>query len=363
MEHSAVTLWMARAGRFGEREHFALAANLAVIGWDELPDLSACASRDALAGLLRQTYPAEKPRTLGSWLNQIWPVRDTMQNGDLVALPLKGRPAVAFGTVTGPYRRVPDANGAPVHSRPVQWHAQVPRAALDADMIFSLGAFMTVCRIGRNNAEERARALVDLYAPAAPHRGGADGGLRPDAAWRGAGLRGSGSLAGVASAEFEQRAALLIRQRVAQRFKGHDMAVLVAGVLASQGYKLRLSAPGVDGGVDIRAGGGPFGLDAPRLVVQVKSQDTPVDVHVLRELGGVMRQEGAEQGLLVGWGGFTQAVRQEAARDWFRLRLWDAADLVAAVGAHYRQLDARLQAALPLKQVWTLAPDAHADAA
>ena len=56
-----------------------------------------------------------------------------------------------------------------------------------------------------------------------------------------------------------------------------------------------VSPPGADGGVDILAGKGPLGFDPPRLVVQVKSQDAPVDVGVLRELQGVMHQFNADQ--------------------------------------------------------------------
>ena len=35
-----MAVWLVRAGRNGERESFALEENLAVIGFDDLPDLS-----------------------------------------------------------------------------------------------------------------------------------------------------------------------------------------------------------------------------------------------------------------------------------------------------------------------------------
>ena len=63
------------------------------------------------------------------------------------------------------------------------------------------------------------------------------------------------------------------------------------------------SPPGADGGVDILAGRGSLGLDAPRLCVQVKSQNSPSDVTVYRTLQGTMQTFKAEQGLLVCWGG------------------------------------------------------------
>jgi len=40
-----MAVWMVRAGRGGEREDVALREGLAVIGWDELPDLSTMTSR------------------------------------------------------------------------------------------------------------------------------------------------------------------------------------------------------------------------------------------------------------------------------------------------------------------------------
>ena len=50
-----MTLWLVRAGRFGEREQFAIEKNLAVIGWEDLPDLSKLGDRSELTDLLAYT--------------------------------------------------------------------------------------------------------------------------------------------------------------------------------------------------------------------------------------------------------------------------------------------------------------------
>jgi restriction system protein len=97
-----------------------------------------------------------------------------------------------------------------------------------------------------------------------------------------------------------------------------------------------------------------MGFDPPRLCVQVKSSDQPLDVHVLRELQGVMKRFGAQQGLLVSWGGFTRSVLNEARQQFFELRLWDAGNVIDELLQHYDQLPADLQAELPLKRIWTL---------
>ena len=68
----------------------------------------------------------------------------------------------------------------------------------------------------------------------------------------------------------------------------------------------------------------------------------------------------ADQGLLVGWGGFNHAVRAEAASDYFRLRLWDAEDVVRCVGEQYARLPPSVRTEIPLRQVWALSAEADA---
>jgi restriction system protein len=64
--------------------------------------------------------------------------------------------------------------------------------------------------------------------------------------------------------------------------------------------------------VDILARRGTFGLDGPKLCVQVKSSLAPADVTILRTLQGTMVNFKAEEGLLVCWGGFNNAALKEA---------------------------------------------------
>jgi restriction system protein len=310
---------------------------MAVIGWDDLPDLARIASREALEALLEQTYADEKRNTLRNWTNQIWSFIAGIQVGDLITLPLKTRPTVAMGEVTGPYQYRPDLPPGSRHTRPVRWEKELPRSALDQDLLYSLGAFMTVGRIQRNEAEIRIRALVSgqmaLGAPLAnTHE----------------------TAGGEAPTDLEPYAQDQIRNFIGRKFKGHGLTQLVATVLETQGYQVKVSPPGADGGVDIIAGYGPMGFDHPRLVAQVKSGEDPVDVKVLRELQGVMRNFGADHGLIVAWGGYRQSVPKEADRHFFDIRLWDADDLIRMILGHYERLPDGLQAELPLKRIWTL---------
>jgi restriction system protein len=336
-----MALWLVRAGRHGERENLALEKGLAVIGWEDLPDLSGVKTREELHNLLDKTYPEEKRKTLLNWLGQIWLFLKEMQQGDLVALPLKSRSAIALGEVTGSYQYRSDLPEDAKHTRSVKWLQELPRSAFDKDLLYSLGAFMTVCRIQRNNAEERVRVLLaGKPLPPSPTLTSVPG---EAGEWE-------------APPDLEQYARDQIRDYIARKFKGHDLARLVAAVLEAQGYKVQVSPEGADGGVDIIAGHGLMGFDHPRLVVQVKSGDAPVDVKVVRELQGVMKNFGADHGLIVAWGGYKGSVPRETTRLFFELRLWDADDLVKAVLTNYENLSDALQAELPLKRIWVLVP-------
>lgn len=323
-----MALWMVRAGKKGEFEDLALEKGVAVIGWERLEDLSGIESREALMAELEKAYPEASRQTLINWATQIWSFVRDMQPGDLVALPSKKRPVVHLGHLKGPYQYRPDLPPGALHTRPVEWEKEVPRSSIDQDLLYSLGASTTVCRITRNDAEKRIRALLE---------GKTNG---PD---------GDGEPVDLEAVALDQ-----IRRYIARRFKGHRLTDLVAAVLSAQGYKVRVSPEGQDGGVDILAGSGELGFERPRIAVQVKSGDAPVDIKAVRELQGAMKNFQADHGLFVSWGGFNQSVPREVARLYFEIRLWDSDDLLREVLRLYDRLPEDLQAELPLKRIWVL---------
>ena len=145
-----------------------------------------------------------------------------------------------------------------------------------------------------------------------------------------------------------------VRQMVTQRFAGHGLTDLVAEVLRAQGFTgVSQSPPGVDRGVDILAGIGPLGMDAPRLAVQVKTGQAGIPE--FRQLRGTMADFDADQGLLVAWAGFKGNVRAEARTSHFSVRLWDAQDLFDQIFANYDQLSPELRSRLPLSRIWAVA--------
>lgn len=337
-----MTVWLVRGGMNGEQENLALENGVAVIGWDELPDLASIDGREKLSDLMREHYPEKGKGTIANYVGQVWAFRSRIEKGDLIVLPLKTRAMIAVGKCTGSYKYEPNNPEGARHTRKVQWlREDIARETFNKDLLYSLGAYMTVCQIQRNHAEERIRAVLEGKGDPLVTTVAGDGDDLDDL---------------LSTTDLEQYASDQIRKYIAQKFKGHDLAQIVAQVLRAEGYQMEVSPPGPDGGVDILAGRGPMGFDLPRLCVQVKSISSAVDAKVFRELRGVMEDRGADQGLLVSWGGFTRAAMEEARRVFFRVRLWDAGTLVAKILENYEKLSEELRADLPLKRIWALVP-------
>ena len=344
MTTGASKVYLARAGGNGEDEVYALDHGVAINGFRQYRSLAAAKDYDAILALQKTVKPELKPRAAGNYAGQLWAFAIAMQPGDIVVLPRKLTAQVALGRVTGPYK-YEMVGGVPRHTRAVEWvRPDVARSVFGQDLLHSFGAFMTVCNITRNGAEQRVAAVL---------AGKPDPGYTPAPGK----LPKPETVAGDAedaSLDLGQAAHDQIVAHIQSRFSGHALARLVEAILTADGWVTRLSPPGADGGVDILAGRGPLGLDQPRLCVQVKSQASPVDVTVFRTLQGSMQSFKAEQGLLVAWGGFNKVVLAEARQGYFAVRLWESRDLVEAIYRNYERLPAEIQAELPLKRVWML---------
>lgn len=96
--------WLVRAGLRGEGEQFALQRSVAGIGWPQVGDYAGVVSRDDTLRLLREVFPDDGEKRLGSFATQLWAFVDLIQVGDLVVLPLKTTGEIAIGKVTGGFR-------------------------------------------------------------------------------------------------------------------------------------------------------------------------------------------------------------------------------------------------------------------
>ena len=156
-----MALWLTRAGSQGEYEQKFLQDSRIYITRQNLShDLSSLRTREELVDMLFGIYPGSKIRTIANLACQIWPFAHDARKGDLVILPLKAKPMIYVGEITGDYHFYPAGPNPFFHWRPVRWIAEgIPRNNFSKDLLGSFGSFMTICRIQRNNAEARLTAM------------------------------------------------------------------------------------------------------------------------------------------------------------------------------------------------------------
>ncbi|MBW1716642.1 MAG: restriction endonuclease [Deltaproteobacteria bacterium] len=337
-----MAIWLFRAGKLGEYENKFLTENRIYLTWDKLNvDLEQVKDKTALYDVLKEYYPNAKPGAIRNWTGQVWPIAHEIEKGDWVVLPSKLKSSIHIGEVIGPYIHKPNAQDPFFHYRQVNWFAKdIPRSNFDQDLLYSLGAFMTVCRIRRNNAEKRIREMAKTRWKATSY---------PGELFPASDDEETGS-----PVDLEEYAKDQIAKFLIIKFKGHGMTLLIEAILKAKGYVTYRSPEGPDKGIDILAAPEPFGFGEPKLCVQVKTQDTPVDRPTLDQLIGVMQNVKAEKGLLVSWSGFKNTVEKEVPAHFFQIRMWDQDDIIEELLSVYDRLDPELKSDLPLKQIWTL---------
>ena len=128
------------------------------------------------------------------------------------------------------------------------------------------------------------------------------------------------------------------------------MQELVAGLLRSMGYKTRISPIGADRGKDIVASPDGFGLEQPRIIVEVKHREGAIGAQQIRSFIGGRHKD--DKGLYVSTGGFTKDARYEAERAGIPIMLMDSDDLVTAIVEHYEKMDAEAKGLLRLTKIY-----------
>ncbi len=340
-------IWRMNLGKEGEYEEKCLKEGLIRIGFDVHEDLSG-KDREAIREIVDK-IPGLSDRQRAMRAGMLHMFCNQMKEKDLVAVVLKtvqpGDPHLAIGRVISAYdyREDEELASAP-HAREVEWitDPETPLKPNWEQYISYLRGQRTINRIKNEGTRERIRKFVkkggevDQGESDVDTESGEqiDDQLLPEEIAR------------------EQIASL-----IHERFPDKRMEELVASVLRAAGYATAPAVDGADQGVDVIAGGGPLGFGEPRICVQVKHQSKRTDAAAVQQLVGAVKQFGAKQGLFVSWGGYTSEAERESRKCFFRIRLWDANDLIDAVCEHYANLPDEIRAAIPLRQVWTVAPE------
>ena len=310
--------------------------------------MSSFQTQEEMQNYLIKLNPSEKIAAVINYRSQLWRFTRLIRVGDLIVLPMKTTKEIAIGVVTEGYKYLEsEEDPGKRHVIGVNWKkTDLPRTAVKQDLLYSLGAFMTICEVKRNNAAVRLESLMTK---------GSDPGDSPLSQISQYSIDSEPDEALPLSViDFEQISYDAIVSKINESFLGHEMTRLVAAVLTAKGFQCEMKPAGSDGGVDILAGTGPLGLDSPKIVVQVKSQNSPVGDPVVQTLQGAIARFGADQALLVAWGGVNKNAKSFLETEKFRVRLWSSEDLMNQIFENYELFPEALKSKLPMKQVWML---------
>ena len=126
-----------------------------------------------------------------------------------------------------------------------------------------------------------------------------------------------------------------ILKELSRNLKGYGLEEFVANLLQAMGYRTTVSAHGGDSGIDITAYKDEL---PPRILVQVKSQDSDIKETTIQSLKGAMRE--GDYGLFVTLSNYTKNA-QRYLESTPIIRGINGAELVDLVLKYYDLLDHR----------------------
>ena len=201
--------------------------------------MTGATSREEVREVVQAVHPDAPVAKVSNTTGQLWALR-RVKPGDLAVLPLKTTSQIALGTIADGYKFRSDEDGRKRHSVSIHWQrTDVPRTAVRQDLLYSLGAFMTVCRITRNDGAWRLWRIMEA---------GVDPGARVDAVEAMASEAGDATDSSDSTYDLDRIGRDQIQAFVAEQFAGHELARLVADVLSAEGFFTRVAPPGPDGG-------------------------------------------------------------------------------------------------------------------
>lgn len=335
-----MSVWLNRAGSKGEYESKFLENGKIYLTFDNVDqDLRKFKNKSDMYNWFEKFYKVKRGSAI-SYSTQLWKFLFSMEVNDIIVLPSKRNSTIHFGKINSDCMYDENAKDIFKHYHEVEWFAiDIPRNRFDQDLLYSFGAFSTICQIKRNDAEKRIRKMMKN-------------------GWKNVTFAAQDNddspIDDDSIVDIEQYSLDLIAKFIERRLKGYGLQNLIAGILEAKGYQTFTPSEGADEGVDILAGKGELGFQEPSICVQVKSTDSTVDRPTLDQLIGTMNNFSAKYGIFVSWSGFKNSVEKVRGKQFFKVRLWDQKKIIEELFENYDELSEEIKTLIPLKRIWTI---------
>lgn len=303
-----------------------LKENVIALGWQQIGDLSLIVpDRESFKEKYIAAYPDAKKGSIPTGVGMLFRFCHEVQIGDYIIYPSKIDRMINIGEVTGGYKYVPEANEY-VQQRSVKWLKHVPRMSFSQGALYEIGSAMSFFMV-KNYADEFLAALDKGFAKSISE------GEEDDTV-------------GATADDIIESTKDFILKELSRQLKGYDLEQFVADLLQAMGYRTTVSPHGGDSGIDITAYKDEL---PPRILVQVKSQDSDIKETTIQSLKGAMRE--GDYGLFVTLSNYTKKA-QKYLENTPIIRGINGTELVDLILKYYDDLSEKYRKMIPLKMVY-----------
>ena len=326
MENEEKRVW----GIHTQDDSLFLRDGIIAIGWSEMGDLRKIeASRDAFKTKYSQVFPDAKKGSIATGAGMLYRFCHEVQVGDFVIFPSKSNREVNIGVVEGDYTYDP-SQPEYVQTRKVKWFRHIPRTAFSQGALYEIGSALTFFLV-KNYADEFLAVLDKSFKNK----------LSVDS---------EDESVGATADEIIESTKDFILKELSRQLKGYDFEGFVADLLHAMGYRTTVSPHGGDSGIDITAYKDEL---PPRILVQIKSQDSDIKETTIQSLKGAMRE--GDYGLFVTLSNYTKKAQQYLNNTPI-IRGINGKELVELILRYYEKLSEKYRKMIPLKLAYIPIP-------
>ena len=302
--------------------------NVIAIGWSEMGDLSKIpANREAFKERYANVYNNATKGSIATGAGMLYRFRYEMQIGDYVVFPSKSNREVNIGTIESDY--LYDSTQIEYQQmRKVKWIKSFSRMKSTQGALYEIGSALTLFSV-KNYKNEFLNVLGDKSYN---HSTSVDPTIE------------------VTADEIIENTKDFILKELSRQLKGYDLENFIADLLRAMGYRTIVSPQGGDSGIDITAYKDEL---PPRILVQVKSQDSDIKEATIQSLKGAMRE--GDYGVFVTLSNYTKNA-QKYLDNTPIIRGINGIELVDLILKYYVDLSPKYRKIIPLKRVYIPVP-------
>ena len=301
------------------------------IGWQDFGDCGKLEpNREAYKAHYIDTYPDSKKGAIATSAGMLYRFAVEVKIGDYVVFPSKADRKINIGVVESDFIYNPEA--APyVQQRKVKWLKHLPRTAFSQGALYEVGSALSFFLL-KNYADEYMQAL--------------DKGFKPSLA-----LAEPDETVAATAEDIVEATRDFVLKELSKQLKGYALEEFVAELLRAMGYRCTVSPQGGDSGIDITAYKDEL---PPRILVQVKSQDSDIKESTIQSLKGAMRE--GDYGLFVTLSNYTKNAAKYLESTPI-IRGINGTELVNLILKYYGQLSEKYRRMIPLRMVYIPVPE------